>query len=249
MRTGVIAEKLGMTRLLQDDGTQVAVTVLRMDSNLVVGTRTLDKDGYTAVQVGAGQVKSQRLRKSQKGFFAKSGVEPRKKLREFRVSDDAMLNVGDEILADHFVPGQKVDATGISIGKGFAGVMKRHNFGGMRASHGVSLTHRSHGSTGMCQDPGKVLKGKKMAGQMGNSQVTKQNLVVVSTCVDRGLLMVKGSVPGAKGATIYVSDAVKFPLFETAPFPASIRSGQSAAKVEAVAEQTDVTTEQQTQGE
>lgn len=230
MRSGVIVQKLGMTRLFTDEGQHVPVTVLRLDNCQVVAQRTADKNGYTAVQLGAGKAKVKNVTRAQRGHFAVAHVEPKRKLAEFRVSADNLLDVGAEITADHFVSGQKVDASGTSIGKGFAGAMKRHNFGGLRASHGVSISHRSHGSTGQCQDPGKVFKGKKMAGQMGSVRVTTQNLEIVKTDVDRGLIMVKGAVPGSKGGWVFLRDAVKKPLPEGVPMPAAIR--QSAAPAE-----------------
>lgn len=230
MRSGVIVQKLGMTRLFTDEGQHVPVTVLRLDNCQVVAQRTADKNGYTAVQLGAGKAKVKNVTRAQRGHFAVAHVEPKRKLAEFRVSADNLLDVGAEITADHFVSGQKVDASGTSIGKGFAGAMKRHNFGGLRASHGVSISHRSHGSTGQCQDPGKVFKGKKMAGQMGSVRVTTQNLEIVKTDVDRGLIMVKGAVPGSKGGWVFLRDAVKKPLPEGVPMPAAIR--QTAAPAE-----------------
>jgi len=233
-----------MTRLLTEKGEHVPVTVLQMDECQVVSLRSNEKDGYTAVQIGTGKAKANRVTKAMRGHYAKAKVEPKKKLVEFRVSEDAMLNIGDIITVDHFVPGQFVDVTGVTIGKGFAGVMKRHNFAGLRASHGVSVSHRSHGSTGQCQDPGKVWKGKKMAGHMGNTQVTKQNLVVMLTDKERGLILVKGAVPGHKGSTILLSDAVKKALSKEAPFPAAILSSakpESAAKETEAAPVQDVT--------
>ena len=223
MRTGLIARKLGMTRVFSGDGRHVPVTVLKLDNCQVVGVRTHEKDGYTALQLGAGAVKVKNLSKPKRGYFAKAKVEPKHKLVEFRVSDDALLDVGVEIVADHFVPGQIVDVTGTTIGKGFAGAMKRHHFAGLEASHGVSVSHRSHGSTGMCQDPGRVFKGKKMAGQMGGVRATTQNLEIVSTDTERGLILVKGAVPGSKGAYVLISDAKKAPVPDDAPFPAGIR--------------------------
>lgn len=233
MRTGVITTKLGMTRLLTEKGEHVPVTVLQMDECQVVSQLSKEKNGYTAVQLGTGKAKANNVTKPMRGHYAKAKVEPKKKLVEFRISDDAMLNVGDTLTVEHFVAGQFVDATGISIGKGFAGVMKRHNFGGLRASHGVSVSHRSHGSTGQCQDPGKVWKGKKMAGHMGSKQVTKQNLVVMMTDLDRGLILVKGSVPGHKGSTVLLSDAVKKVPSKEAPFPAALLKSAKEAVVEA----------------
>ena len=223
MRSGVIAKKVGMTRLFMDDGRQVPVTVLHVDKLQVVAQRTTDKDGYTAVQLGAGASKVRRAGAPMRGHFAKAGTEPKRKVAEFRVSPDNLIDVGAEITADHFVPGQRVDVSGTSIGKGFAGAMKRHNFRGLRASHGVSINHRSLGSTGQCQEPGRVFKNKKMAGQMGNAKVTTQNLEVVSTDVDRGLIMVKGAVPGSRGGWVTVRDAVKKSVPEGVPFPAALR--------------------------
>ncbi len=222
MRSGIIARKLGMTRLFKADGRQVPATVLQLENVTVVAHRTASRDGYTAVQLGAGQA-SRRLSRPMRSHFAKAGVAPRRKLVEFRVSPENLIEVGAEIIADHFLPGQRVDVTGISIGKGFAGSMKRHNFSGLGASHGVSISHRSHGSTGQCQDPGKVFKGKKMAGHMGNVQVTTQNLEVVKTDSERGLVLVKGAVPGARGGWVTVRDALKKQLPDNVPFPAAIR--------------------------
>jgi len=233
MRSGVIAQKLGMTRVYNDAGEHVPVTVLRMENCHVVAQRTVEKNGYTAVPLGVGLAKVKNTSKAMRGHFAKAEVEPKAKVAEFRVSPDNLLEVGAEITAEHFVAGQKVDVTGTSIGKGFAGVMKRHNFAGHRASHGNSITHRAHGSTGQRQDPGKVFKGKKMAGHMGQTRVTTQNIEVVSTDSDRGLILVRGAVPGSKGAWIIVRDAVKVSLPENAPKPAALRAG--AAKAEAVA--------------
>ncbi len=230
MRSGVIARKLGMTRLFLEDGRQVPVTVLQLDNVQVVAQRTAEKDGYTAVQIGAGLAKPKRVTKPMRGHFAKAGVAPKRKLAEFRVSPENLIPVGAEITAEHFVPGQKVDVSGTSIGKGFAGAMKRHNFGGLRASHGVSISHRSHGSTGQCQDPGKVFKGKRMAGHMGAVRVTTQNLEVVRVDPERGLVMVKGAVPGARGGWVTIRDAVKRKLPEGVPFPAAIRTAEAAAE-------------------
>ncbi|MET3659782.1 50S ribosomal protein L3 [Aquamicrobium ahrensii] len=229
MRSGVIAQKLGMTRIYNDAGEHVPVTVLRMESCQVVAQRTQEKNGYTAVQLGVGLAKVKNTSKAMRGHFAAASVEPKARLAEFRVSDDNLLDIGVEITADHFVPGQKVDVTGTSTGKGFQGVMKRHNFGGGRASHGNSVSHRSHGSTGQRQDPGKVFKGKKMAGHMGATRVTTQNVEVVSTDVERGLILIRGAVPGTKGAWILVRDAVKAALPENAPKPAAFRAAAKAA--------------------
>ncbi|WP_159590062.1 MULTISPECIES: 50S ribosomal protein L3 [Chelativorans] len=239
MRSGVIAQKIGMTRVYNEAGEHIPVTVLRMENCQVVAQRTEEKNGYTAVQLGVGLAKVKNTSKALRGHFAASSVEPKAKVAEFRVSPDNLLDVGAEITADHFVAGQKVDVTGTSIGKGFQGVMKRHNFGGGRATHGNSVSHRSHGSTGQRQDPGKVFKGKKMAGHMGDHRVTTQNLEVVSTDTERGLILVRGAVPGSKGAWIMVRDAVKAPLPENAPQPGAIRA---AAKKDAVkAEETAAT--------
>jgi large subunit ribosomal protein L3 len=230
MRSGVIAKKLGMTRLFMEDGKQIPVTVLQMENLQVVAQRTADRDGYTAVQLGAGNVKAKNVSKPMRGHFAVAKVEPKRKLAEFRVSAENMIDVGEEITADHYFPGQYVDVAGTSIGKGFAGAMKRHNFGGLRASHGVSISHRSHGSTGQCQDPGKVFKGKKMAGHMGAARVTTQNLEVVKTDSERGLIMVKGAVPGSKGGWVTIKDAVKKPTPENVILPAALRSAADEAK-------------------
>jgi len=223
MRSGVIAKKVGMTRLFQADGRHVPVTVLQMEGVQVVGRREADRDGYTAVQLGAGSAKAKNVAKPQRGAFGKAEVELKARVAEFRVAEDALLDVGAEITADHFVTGQLVDISGVTQGKGFAGAMKRWNFGGLRATHGVSVSHRSHGSTGNRQDPGRVFKNKKMAGHMGARNRTQQNLEIVRTDVERGLLFVKGSVPGHKGSWLSVQDAVKLPRHETAPYPAGIR--------------------------
>jgi large subunit ribosomal protein L3 len=228
MRSGVIAKKLGMTRLFMEDGRQVPVTVLQMDSVQVVAQRTTERDGYTAVQLGAGSAKPKNTSQPMRGHFARASVAPKRKLCEFRVEPQNLIDVGAELTADHFVPGQQVDVSGTSIGKGFAGGMKRWNFGGLRASHGVSISHRSHGSTGSCQDPGKVWKGKKMAGHLGSVRVTMQNLQVVRTDAERGLIIVKGAVPGAKGGWVTVRDAVKRPAPEGVPMPAAIRAAATA---------------------
>ncbi len=229
MRSGVIAKKLGMTRLFMEDGEQVPVTVLQMENVQVVAQRTADRDGYTAVQLGAGVAKAKRTSKAMRGHFAVAKVEPKRKITEFRVSADNLIEVGAEITADHYLEGQYVDIAGTSIGKGFAGAMKRHNFGGLRATHGVSISHRSHGSTGQCQDPGKVFKGKKMAGHMGAVRVTTQNLQVVKTDAERGLLMIKGAVPGSKGGWVTIKDSVKKAAPEGLPMPAAIRATEAPA--------------------
>lgn len=223
MRTGVIAQKVGMTRLFTDSGEQVPVTVLHLAQCQVIAHRTKEKNGYTALQLGAGARKIKNVSKPERGHFATAKVEPKRKLAEFRVSEDALIPIGAEITADHFVVGQYVDVTGTSIGKGFAGAMKRWNFAGLRASHGVSISHRSHGSTGGRQDPGKTFKNKKMAGHMGVDRVTTLNLRVVQTDAERGLIMVEGAVPGAKGGWIMVRDAVKKPLPKEAPKPGKYR--------------------------
>jgi len=224
MRSGVIAQKVGMTRVFSDAGEHVPVTVLKLDSCQVIGHRTAEKNGYVALQLGAGSRKVKNVSKAMRGNFAAAKVEPKRKIVEFRVPADALIPVGAELMADHFVVGQFVDVTGTSIGKGFAGAMKRHNFGGLRASHGVSISHRSHGSTGGRQDPGKVFKNKKMAGHMGDAKVTTLNLKVVRTDPARGLLLVEGAVPGADGGWITVRDAVKRPLPKEAPKPGKFLS-------------------------
>ncbi len=223
MRSGIIAKKVGMTRLFLDDGKQVPVTVLQMDNLQVIAQRTSSANGYTAVQLGTGSVKAKNTTKALRGHFAVAKIEPKRKIAEFRVAPENLIEVGSEITADHYIEGQYVDVSGTSIGKGFAGAMKRHNFRGLRASHGVSISHRSHGSTGQCQGPGKVFKGKKMAGHMGAARVTTQNLQVVKTDVDRGLIMVKGAVPGSKGGWVTVKDAVKKVRHADAPVPAALR--------------------------
>ncbi|WP_083545422.1 50S ribosomal protein L3 [Sulfitobacter alexandrii] len=229
LRSGVIAKKVGMTRLFMEDGRQIPVTVLQLDKLQVVAQRTAEKDGYTAVQLGAGTAKVKRTSKAMRGHFAAASVEPKRKVAEFRVDAENLIAVGEEIIADHYFAGQYVDVAGTSIGKGFAGAMKRHNFGGLRASHGVSISHRSHGSTGQCQDPGKVFKGKKMAGHMGAARVTTQNLEVIKTDSARGLIMVKGAVPGSKGGWVTVKDAVKKPFPDDAILPAALKSAADEA--------------------
>jgi large subunit ribosomal protein L3 len=229
MRSGLIAQKVGMTRVFTDAGEQVGVTVLKVDNCQVVAQRTVDKNGYAAVQLGVGLRKVRNTPRALRGHFAKASVEPKRKVAEFRVSPDNLIDVGAEITADHFVVGQFVDVTGTSIGKGFQGVMKRWNFAGGRATHGNSVSHRVAGSTGQRQDPGKVFKGKKMAGHMGDERITTQNLKVVKTDAGRGLIMVEGAVPGAKGGWIYVRDAVKRALPKEAPKPGAIRKREAAA--------------------
>src|SRR5262245_21736258 len=232
MRTGLIAQKLGMTRAFNEEGVHVPVTVLKVEKCEVVAVRTAERDGYTAVQLGVGKSKPRNLTKAQRGHFAKAKVEPKKKLAEFRVSKDALLEVGAELVANHFVVGQFVDVTGTTIGKGFAGAMKRWNFGGLRATHGVSVSHRSHGSTGNRQDPGRTFPNKKMAGHLGVERVTTANLKVVSTDPERGIILIKGAVPGAEGSFVLVRDAVKRKLPKGAPFPAALRAGAEAAAAE-----------------
>ncbi len=227
MRSGLIAQKVGMTRIFTEDGTHVPVTVLKVDTVKVVSTRSEEKDGYSAVQLGFGLAKVKNVSKAQRGQFAAAKLEPSKKMVEFRVTPDAMLEVGTELSASHFIVGQYVDVTGTTIGKGFAGAMKRHNFRGLEASHGVSVSHRSHGSTGQRQDPGKVFKGKKMAGHMGDVQVTTQSLTVVSTDENRGLILVKGAIPGSQGGWVLIRDAVKKKLPDGIPFPAGIKKASA----------------------
>jgi large subunit ribosomal protein L3 len=229
MRTGLIARKLGMTRVFTDEGTHVPVTVLLVDNCQVVAVRTADRDGYTAVQLGVGTAKTKNVSKPQRGHFSKAKVEPKARLAEFRVSEDALLEVGAEITAAHFLPGHFVDVVGTSIGKGFAGAMKRHNFSGLRASHGVSVSHRSHGSTGQRQSPGKTFKNKKMAGHLGAERVTTQSLEVVAADADRGVLMIKGSVPGSPGGYVLIKDAVKRKASGELPFPAALRQMPATA--------------------
>jgi len=234
MRTGLIAKKLGMTRIFNDAGHHVPVTVLELGGCQVVAQRTMEKDGYTAVQLGVGSRKAKNVSKAMRGHFAKAEVEPKAKVAEFRVAEDALIEVGAELTADHFLVGQRVDVVGTSKGKGFAGAMKRHNFGGLRASHGVSISHRSHGSTGQCQDPGRVFKGKKMAGHLGDVRTTVQNLEIVETRVEDGLILVKGGVPGSKEGWVLISDAAKRSLPENAPMPAAFRAPVKADAAEAV---------------
>jgi large subunit ribosomal protein L3 len=230
MRTGLIARKLGMTRVFTDEGTHIPVTVLMVENCQVVAVRTEDRDGYTAVQLGVGAAKTKNVTKPQRGHFAKAKVEPKARLAEFRVSEDALLEVGAEITAAHFLPGQFVDVVGTSIGKGFAGAMKRHNFGGLRASHGVSVSHRSHGSTGQRQSPGKTFKNKKMAGHLGAERVTTQSLEVVAADAERGILLIKGSVPGSPGGYVLIKDAVKRKATGELPFPAALRQMPATAE-------------------
>ena len=245
MRSGIIARKLGMTRVFNDAGHHVPVTVLKLDDVQVVAVRNVAKDGYTALQLGAGVAKAKNISKPMRGHFAKANVLPKSKLAEFRVSDDAVLDVGASLVASHFVAGQKVDVVGTTQGKGFAGAMKRHNFGGLRASHGVSVSHRSHGSTGQCQDPGKVFKGKKMAGQMGSVRNTTQNIEVVSVDDDDGVILLQGAVPGPKNGWVLISDAIKAKIPENVPFPAGLKALVSAdAALEIQAEEVSANEEQ-----
>ena len=232
MRTGLLARKLGMSRVFMDDGSHLPVTVLKVDGCQVVAQRTEARDGYTAVQVGIEDSKTKNVNKPARGHFAKANVAPKRQLAEFRVNDDALIEVGAELSVAHFVEGQFVDVAAISIGKGFAGAMKRHNFSGLRASHGVSVSHRSHGSTGNSQDPGKVFKGKMMAGHMGARQVTEQNLYVVRTDTERGLILVMGAVPGPKGGYVKVSDAEKRAVPSGAPYPACVKDSENAGHVD-----------------
>ena len=236
MRTGVIAKKMGMTRLFQEDGRHVPVTVLALENVQVISRKEADRDGYVAVQLGAGTAKAKNLSKPERGHFGKAEVEPKARVAEFVVAEDALLDVGATVTADHYVAGQMVDIQGVTQGKGFAGGMKRWGFGGLRATHGVSLSHRSLGSTGQRQDPGRVFKNKKMAGHMGAKNRTQQNLEIVRTDVERGLLFVKGSVPGHKGGWLLVKDSVKIARPDTAPYPAGIRAiAQEIATEEAPA--------------
>lgn len=229
MRTGLIAKKLGMSRIFREDGTDVPVTVLHVDNCQVVAHRSQEKDGYVALQLGAGRAKVKRTTQPMRGHFAKAEVEPKQKLAEFRVSPDALIEVGAELTADHFVPGQRVDVVGVTKGKGFAGAMKRWNFGGLEASHGVSISHRSHGSTGNRQDPGRVFKNKKMAGHLGVERVTTQNLQVVQTDAEKGLIFVRGAVPGPKGGWVLVRDAVKRRPPKEVPLPGAFRPRAGAS--------------------
>jgi len=244
MRTGVIAKKLGMTRFFDEDGAHVPVTVLSLDGCQVTAQRTKEKDGYVALQLGAGAKKAKNESKAMRGHFGKAQVEPKAIVAEFRVDEDGLIDVGAEFTADHFVPGQKVDIQGVTIGKGFAGAIKRWHFGGLRATHGVSVSHRSHGSTGQRQDPGKVFKNKKMAGHLGQDNRTTQNITVWRVDVERGLILVKGAVPGAEGGYVKIRDAIKKALPKDAPKPGGIRKAQAeaapaAAEVEAPVETTE----------
>jgi large subunit ribosomal protein L3 len=239
MRTGVIAKKLGMTRFFDEAGSHVPVTVLSLEGCQVVGQRTTERDGYVALQLGAGAKKPKNTSKAMRGHFAKAEVEPKRTLAEFRVSADMLIEVGAEITADHFLPGQKIDVTGTTVGKGFQGAMKRWNFGGMRATHGVSVSHRAHGSTGQRQDPGKTFKGKKMAGHLGQETVTTLNLTVWRVDVERGLILVKGAVPGTEGDFVKIRDAVKIAAPKDLPTPGAFRKA-GATPVEAAQEEPTV---------
>ena len=236
MRSGVVAQKMGMTRLFTEAGEHVPVTVLRLAECQVIAHRTADKNGYVALQLGSGARRAGNMSKADRGYFAAAKVEPKRKLAEFRVTEAEMIPVGAEITADHFVEGQFVDVCGISIGKGFAGGMKRWNFGGLRASHGVSVSHRSIGSTGGRQDPGKTFKNKKMPGHMGHTRITTLNLKVAKIDIERGLVMVEGAVPGSKGGWITLRDAVKKKLHKDAPKPGKFRLADAAAPEDAPSE-------------
>ena len=235
MRTGLIAKKIGMTNVYTDAGVELPVTVLSIENCQVVSQKTKEKHGYTALQLGVGTAKVKNVSKAMRGHYAVAKVEPKRKLVEFRVTEDALLEAGTEILASHFVPGQYVDITGTAVGKGFAGVMKRWNFAGLEATHGVSVSHRSHGSTGQRQDPGRVFKGKKMAGHMGTNRVTTQNLQIVRVDEEQGFIMIKGAVPGADNGFVLVKDAIKKSVHADAPYPAGIRKSAAAAAPEAPA--------------
>jgi large subunit ribosomal protein L3 len=254
MRTGLIARKLGMTRLFDESGTHVPVTVLSLDGCAVTAHRTKEKDGYVALQLGAGAKKPKNTTKAERGHFAKALVEPKRHVAEFRVSEDNLIDVGAEFTADHFVAGQKVDVSGVTVGKGFAGAMKRWNFGGLRATHGVSVSHRSHGSTGNRQDPGKVFKNKKMAGHMGQDNVTTLNLTVFRVDVERGLILLRGAVPGTEGGWVKIRDAIKLPAPEGVPTPGAIKQSATAqapaeTPTEDVAETSSPEAEAETGGE
>jgi len=237
MRTGVIAKKLGMARFFDEAGAHVPVTVLSLEGCQVTGHRTQDKDGYVALQLGAGAKKPKNTSKAMRGHFAKAQVEPKRQIAEFRVSEDMLIDVGAEITADHYLPGQKIDVTGTTVGKGFQGAMKRWNFGGMRATHGVSVSHRAHGSTGQRQDPGKTFKGKKMAGHLGQETVTTLNLTVWRVDVERGLILVKGAVPGTEGDFVKIRDAVKIAAPKDVPTPGAFRKAGEEPKAKAAAEE------------
>jgi len=248
-RTGVIAKKLGMTRIFAEDGAHVPVTVLQLDGCQVVGQRTQERDGYVALQLGAGARKAKRTNKAQRTVFANAEVEPKRIVAEFRVAEDALMDIGAELSADHFIAGQTVDIQGQTIGKGFAGAMKRWNFGGLRATHGVSVSHRSHGSTGNRQDPGKTFAGKKMAGHLGQETVTLQNLTVFRVDADRGLILIKGAVPGHDGSYVKVRDSIKKARPADAPFPGAVKSlGKAAAEAPAETPAEDAPVAETTEG-
>ena len=250
MRTGLIARKLGMTRLFDEAGTHVPVTVLSLEGCQVTAHRTKERDGYVALQLGAGAKKPKNTSNAERGHFAKALVEPKRHVAEFRVSEDNLIEVGAEFTADHFVAGQKVDVSGVTVGKGFAGAMKRWNFKGLRATHGVSVSHRSHGSTGQRQDPGKVFKNKKMAGHMGQDNVTTLNLTVFRVDVERGLILLRGAVPGTEGGFVKIRDAIKLPAPEGVPTPGAIKhSATSEAPAETPAEDAAPAAETETGGE
>jgi large subunit ribosomal protein L3 len=243
MRCGVLVRKLGMSRVFNEKGEHVPVTILRLEDTEVLSTKTLEKDGYTAIQLGFANKKLKHTTKPMRGVFAKSKTEPKKKIAEFRVSEDALLEVGDKLSVNHYVAGQKVDVVGVSQGKGFAGAMKRHNFGGMQASHGVSVSHRAHGSTGNSQDPGRTWKGKKMAGQYGNVRVTTQNLTVVKLIESENLILIEGSVPGSKNGIVMLNDAIKSKVPEAAPFPAglySVKDGDTSKVDEIISDNKEI---------
>ena len=225
LRSGLLGKKLGKTQVYDEAGNHIPVTVVSLEGCQVVAHKTQDRDGYTALQLGAGEAKVKRVSKAERERFAKASVTPKKKLVEFRIEGENFIEVGAAMSADHFVPGQKVDASGITVGKGFAGAMKRHNFGGLRATHGVSISHRSHGSTGQCQDPGKVFKGKKMAGHMGAVRRTVQNLEIARVDAEQGLVLIKGATPGSKGAWIEIRDAVKGTKVSDLPLPGKFTTG------------------------
>jgi len=240
MRAGLIAKKVGMSRVFAEGGKHIPVTVLHVDNCQVVTHKTTAKDGYNALQLGAGKAKVKRTTQPMRGHFAKANVEPKSKLAEFRISDDAFIDVGAEITVEHFIAGQMVDVTGMSKGKGFAGAMKRWNFGGLRASHGVSISHRSHGSTGQCQDPGRVFKGKKMAGHYGDERKTIINLEVVGTDLEEGLVLVKGAIPGSKNGWVLINDALKKPAScANVPYPGAVRVAAAEASAEVAAEKSE----------
>jgi large subunit ribosomal protein L3 len=227
MRTGLIAEKIGMSCIYDADGRNVPVTLLKVGECQVTKILSKERNGYTALQIGVMNHKPKKVKKPQREYFAKSNLAPTNRVKEFRVTEECLLNLGDIVTVDHFVKGQYIDVSGVSIGKGFAGVIKRWGFAGLRASHGVSVSHRSHGSTGQCQDPGKVMKGKKMAGHMGAESVTTQNIKIIDVLSEEKILVVKGAIPGHKGAVVYIRDAIKRSLPETAPYPAGLTKSEN----------------------